>query len=65
MQPRIGKQNFFSVTAAPEFKVAIQKQPTHHTNCERRRGAGNEDSHAFDYELRCCSQIGIRTNIAA
>jgi len=45
VQLRIDDRNFFPVPAAPKFQVAIQKQLPQHANCERRRGAGNQNSH--------------------
>src|SRR6185503_7643907 len=45
MQSGMAKRNILPVTAAPDLKIAIQKQLTQHANRERRRRAGNEDSH--------------------
>ena len=47
VQSRVSKRNVFSVPAAPELNILPQKQLAQHANCERRRGAGDEDSHGL------------------
>jgi hypothetical protein len=65
-QAWIDKRQLLPVPRAPNLRVTIQQQPAQHADSERRRRTSHKYlHHSSIYELRRCSQVQNRNNIAA